>query len=144
MRCNRSIISGVMLLAVGSAIAGCLYIPTPHHSLIAGRGMIEPDVIEQCRIGVTTREEILLRFGEPDATLNRQSVFVYSWTRTQGYLLIGGYGRGEVIPVGHTSRLLVEFDLKGFLKRIELMPAGLAPASVMQDAAVWVSGGEIP
>lgn len=118
--------------------AGCLYIPTPHHSLLAGRGMIEEATIQHYQPGVTTRAEILLNLGEPDATLSSQSIFVYTWTRTQGYLVMGGYGRGEILTIGSTSLLLMEFDDRNCLKRVKLSFAGMF-SSAMREAADWAA-----
>lgn len=138
MKCTRSIARGFILIALLLVSSGCLYIPTPQHSITYGRGMIAQEAIQEFRPGAATRQEILLRFGEPDATLSNQSVFVYTWTRTQGYLFIGGAGgRGAIVDVGHTSLLLMEFDERNCLKRVELTSAGLF-SSAMEKASAWV------
>ena len=120
------------------ATAGCLYIPTPQHGLLSGRGMIDAEETRKFRVGITTREDVLLLLGEPDATLNNQSVFLYTWTRTQGYLIIGGYGRGEIAAIGHTTLLLFDFDANNYLKRFELTSPGIF-SSVMGEAQKWIS-----
>ena len=122
-------------------LEGCIYIPTPQHDLLAGRGMIEPADTQVLQIGATTREAILLRFGEPDATLNQQAIFVYSWTRVQGYFAVGAGYTGYVGPVGKTTLLMFEFDSQNLLKRFEYIPEGIFN-STMEAAMKWASREE--
>ena len=124
--------------ALALVLQGCIYIPMPQHSLLAGRGMIEPEDTHDLQVGSTTREAILLQFGEPDATLNQQKIFVYSWTRVQGYFAIGGGYTGYVTPVGKTTLLMLEFDTQNLLKRYEYIPEGLFNMT-MGAAIKWAS-----
>src|SRR4030043_640549 len=124
--------------ALALVLQGCIYIPMPQHSLVAGRGMIEPEDTHDLQVGSTTREAILLQFGEPDATLNQQKIFVYSWTRVQGYFAIGGGYTGYATPVGKTTLLMLEFDTQNLLKRYEYIPEGLFNMT-MGAAIKWAS-----
>jgi len=93
------------------------------------------------QVGITTREDLLLRLGEPDATLNNQSVFLYSWTRTRGYLIIAYY---DVFAAGKTTMLLFEFDADNYLKRFErISPSFFSGTSIMGEAQKW-SSEDIP
>lgn len=127
------------MAALGLVATGCVYIPTPAHDLLAGRGMIEKSRTADLQPGTSTREEILLRFGEPDATLRRQRVFVYRWTRIQGYLIVAGGNSGDVFPVGKTTLLLFQFDDAGRLERYAFTGVGLSP-SIPQRAEQWAAG----
>jgi hypothetical protein len=73
--------------------------------------------------GVTTREAVLLQFGEPDAILRQQEVFVYYWSRVQGYFAYAvgaGYsGAAGGGPIGRVHLFLIEFDKTGRVKRFE-------------------------
>jgi outer membrane protein assembly factor BamE (lipoprotein component of BamABCDE complex) len=112
-------------MAAVALVAGCLAIPipTPEHGLLEGRGMIDDAAIQRVTPGVTTREEVLLQFGEPDAALRTEQVFVYRWSRIQGYVpwAIGGYytGAAGIIIVPRVHLLLIEFDEGGRVTRFE-------------------------
>ena len=134
MRLQYWLISWALVLV----LQGCIYIPTPQHALLKGRGMIEPEDTETLQDGVTTREAILLRFGEPDATLNQQTIFVYRWTRVQGYFAIGGGYSAVGGPIGKTTLLMFEFDAQNLLKRYEYIPEGLFKTT-MEAAIKWAS-----
>jgi hypothetical protein len=119
-------------------LQGCIYIPTPQHSLLEGRGMIEPEDTQALQVGVTTREAVLLQFGEPDATLNQQKIFIYHWTRIQGYFAVGAGYSGYGGPVGKTTLLIFEFDAQNLLKRFEYIPEGIFNTT-MEAATKWAS-----
>ena len=120
------------------SLQGCIYIPTPQHALLEGRGMVDPEDTEALQVGATTREAILLRFGEPDTTLNQQAIFVYRWTRVQGYFAIGGGYSAVGGPIGKTTLLMLEFDTQNLLKRYEYIPEGLFNMT-MGAAIKWAS-----
>lgn len=120
------------------AFNGCLYLPMPQHSILAGRGMIKSSDIQDLKIGSTSMEEILLMFGEPDITLEQQSVFSYGWTRVQGYLIFGAGYTGEIAPIGKTTLLLFEFDTQNLLKRFEYLSVGIFNTD-METAIKWAS-----
>jgi hypothetical protein len=120
-------------------LQGCIYIPTPQHALLEGRGMIEPEDTLGLQVGATTLEDILLQFGEPDVTINRQKIFVYRWTRIQGYFAVGGAGySGYAGPIGKTTLLMFEFDSQNLLKRFEYIPEGIFNTT-MEAAIKWAS-----
>lgn len=134
MRLKYALIFLFLLLS----LQGCIYIPTPQHALLKGRGMIDPEETETMQVGVTTREAILLRFGEPDATLNQQAIFVYRWTRVQGYFAIGGGYSAVGGPIGKTTLLMFEFDAQNLLKRFEYIQEGIF-STAMKSAMKWAS-----
>ncbi len=120
------------------AASGCIYIPTPQHDLLYGRGMIDPEMTQRFQIGITTRDDVLLLLGEPDATLTNQSIFLYTWTRTQGYMIV--YGARDWAPVGRTTILLFEFDANNYVKRFERSSPGFF-SSPLEEAQRWASEG---
>ena len=116
----------LILLAciVVAAFAGCIVIPTPEHGLLKGRGEIDESDIVFLEKGKTTREDVLLRFGEPDMVLDDQRILVYHWEVSKGIWLLvaaGPYGAGGVaggdIPKNYL--FMLEFDEEGRLKRYE-------------------------
>jgi len=98
---------------------GCVIIPTPEHDLLAGRGEIDESDIAFLEVGKTTREEVLLRFGEPDMVLDEECILAYYWMVSHGYWFVGGYysGTGGVIPKNYL--FILEFNEEGRLNRFE-------------------------
>ena len=98
----------LMLLAciVLAAFAGCVVIPMPEHALLEGRGEIDESDIAFLEEGKTTREDVLLRFGEPDVVLRDQRILAYHWEVSKGiWLLVGAgpYGAGGAAGIDDKS-----------------------------------------
>jgi hypothetical protein len=129
----RDIFMGFACLAIvwGS---GC--IPLPEHGLLAGRGKIDEADIAFLKIGVTTREEVVLRFGEPDIVLFDQRIMAYSWTVSVG-IYGGQYSAGD-IPRDHI--FMLEFDNEGRLSRAEMNSSGWVGRLTMLEK--WIEKSE--
>lgn len=110
----------IPFLALASlSFHGCVIIPTPEHGLASGRGQITEADTGSLEVGKTTREEVLLRFGEPSASLDDEKIFIYDWS-----VIIGYWGAAAYVAVGggnFTKRYQVtlEFDERGRLERHE-------------------------
>jgi len=114
IRCCLSFLACIFLIGLVS----CGLFPTPEHDLLKGRGKIEESDIAFLTAGKTTREDVLLRFGEPDLVLYDQRILIYRWSVIQGYgfiLLYGGYSG----PISRDYLFMLEFDGEGRLKRFE-------------------------
>ncbi len=132
----RLFLRGILVLA-GLAIlgaSGC--VPLPEHGLLAGRGKIEEADIAFLKAGVTTREEVVLRFGEPDIVLCDQQILAYSWTVSIG--LYGARYSGGEIPRDHI--FMLEFDAGGRLRRAEMDSSGLVKKMAMLEK--WLQKSE--
>ena len=101
-------------------LVGCFgaAIPTPVH-LVEGRGKIDESDIAFLTLSKTTREEVLLRFGEPDLVLDDQRILIYHWKLSYGYWFIAIGGTGDAGPIPKDYLFMLEFDEKGRLKRFE-------------------------
>jgi hypothetical protein len=116
MRLNRIRVPLVSLVLL--ALAGCLAIPTPEHSLKAGHGQIKRKDLAPLKVGVTTREDVLLRFGEPDAITPDECIMAYWWRVISGYFCVGApYGGGAAGPYCKDYILMFEFDPQSRLTR---------------------------
>ncbi len=122
--------------------SGCLWIPTPEHGLLEGRGAIGPQETALLQEGTTTREEVLLKFGEPDARRDSDRVFAYHWTVAHGYIAVGAYYSGTVAPVRKHYLLMLAFDDTGTLLRWELLECVFASAEGLLDK--WARGSPPP
>lgn len=103
---------------------GCMIIPIPTREHTPAeyctRGEIEAEAFDFVRVGSTSREEVLLKLGEPDAVREDERRFLYRWVTVHGYLAWGTYGGGgDVAPIGvKRFDLLIEFDDQGVVKRL--------------------------
>jgi len=101
---------------------GCLVWPFPTGDLLAGRGRIQKEYLAPLEIGKATREDVLLRLGEPDEVLDNGAVYIYRWTEVRGFLALFGQSNAVVIPFPGHRELRVEFDAESRLKRIAFGP----------------------
>jgi hypothetical protein len=101
-------------------LVGCFgaAIPTPVH-LVEGRGKIDESDIAFLTLSKTTREEVLLRFGEPDLVLHDHRILIYHWKLSYGYWFIAIGGSGSAGPIPKDYLFMLEFDGEGRLKRFE-------------------------
>jgi hypothetical protein len=106
MRRSLGLSLGLLVLSLQT---GCLIWPFPTGDLLAGRGRITPQYVASLQVGVATREDVLLRLGEPDEVLAGGKVLVYRWTETRGFLAAGGYGGAVAIPFPGHRALRLEF-----------------------------------
>lgn len=101
----------LLLLA---ACPGCLIVPTPHYDsdAIQTRRNVTPKTGDAITDGVTTREEVLLMLGEPDASLYGGRRFVYLWAKVVGLWFVAAGCEGDVgeIPRGYV--LEIDFDVR--------------------------------
>ena len=119
----RLLVRGIMGVWICLALVsanGCMIIPIPESGLLAGRGKIEEADIAFLKVGVTTREKVLLRFGEPDAVLHNQRILAYYWTVSVGIIIV--YNAAGEIPKNYL--FILEFDDAGLLKRAEISASG--------------------
>jgi len=94
-------------------MAGCILVPLPEHGLMWGKGKITASDMEILREGVTTREDVLLRFGEPDASLSDGEVLAYDWAPTVGIVVAGQ----TAVDIPNHHSLVFEFDQRNRLAR---------------------------
>jgi hypothetical protein len=127
------VLTGLASLALCLA-AGCMIIPMPEHGILAGRGKIDAAERNSISTGATSREDVLLRFGEPDAVIDDERIFVYYWVVSIGKFMIGGgYGPATVDEIPKYYLFTLEFDEKGRLKR----------AGVESDWSIWWTAARV-
>lgn len=103
------------ILALGACfLTGCIPV-VPHYSAsLPTRSNVEWQLRDFPIVGTSSREDVLLRFGEPDATQHRQATFVYRWTKMIG--LIPGYYSST--PIGAYYELDIDFDERGVVSAL--------------------------
>jgi len=122
---------GSLMLAalVLATQVGCLIWPFPTGNLIAGRGRITPQYAEPLKVGEATREDVLLRLGEPDEVLAGGRVLVYRWTEVRGFFAAGSYGGGVEIPFPGHRAVRLEFGPDARLVRLGFERGAPGPSS---------------
>lgn len=116
-----------MVLALAYVSSGCVLLLTPEHGLRSGRGVISEGDLAFLEEGQTTREQVLLRFGAPAATLNGERVLLYHWQVVRGYLAwflacdrpCGAPPTAGARRIPKDYLILLEFNDDGRLKRFE-------------------------
>ncbi len=117
------------------SVPGCIIIPMPEHDLLAGRGKIGEEDIAFLKIGETSREDVVLRFGEPDVILFDQRILAYSWAVSVGYAAVFAPGGGGA-PLGKHYLFMLEFDDEGKLRRGEINSSWLSQ-NLHKQAMKW-------
>ena len=99
-------------------LTGCIAIPTPEHALLAGHGKITNKDLATLKVATTTREDVLLSLGEPDAISPDESIMAYWWRVIGGYFCVASpfYG-GFAGPFFKDYLLMFEFDPQSRLTR---------------------------
>lgn len=111
--------AGLAALLALAAQTGCLIWPFPTGQLLSGRGRVRPVDTAPLVVGRATRDDVLLRLGEPDRVQEGGRVLVYRWTEVRGYLVLGGYGSAVAIPFPGHREIRLEFTQAGQLAKVE-------------------------
>lgn len=101
-----------------SLLWGCIVLPIPtskHTPREYGtRGRIEQSALSFIESGVTTREDVLLRLGEPDVVWHDERFFAYRWITVTGYVFMAGGNSGAAVPMDKDRHdLVIEFNDTG-------------------------------
>jgi len=100
-------------------LAGCIIIPTPQFNSGNARRNLGPDTPARFEPGKSTRTDVLLALGEPDAVSADERTLAYRSEKVAAYLLVGGYGTGAAAPLTRDEYLVCEFDARGRLTKVE-------------------------
>lgn len=107
----------VVLLA--GCTAGCIVIPTPEFDSGAARANINKKTPRQFEVGKTTRAEVVLTLGEPDAVSPDERKLAYRSEKICGFWAVGGYGSAAGGPIEKDRYLVAEFNAQGVLQKME-------------------------
>lgn len=101
----RTAVMAGLLLSAAMTVSGCAYKAINHGTEIAD------EQVSQIVDGQTTRDEVLIEFGDPSKTMNDEKAYFYSWTRgSKGHVL--GIGSGSA----YSHSLVIIFDDSGVVK----------------------------
>ena len=94
------------LIAAGMLLSGCAIKSISH-----GTAISQMDATSKIQIGRSTKQDILLNFGEPSKVMNNEKVFFYTWTRGSKIAILG-VGSGNA----HADTLVILFDARDIVK----------------------------
>jgi hypothetical protein len=125
----------------GLTLTGCLIIPTPQFHSGNARRNLGPDTPARFEPGKSTRTDVILALGEPDAVSADERRLAYWSEKVAGFLLVGGYGAGAAAPLTKDEYLVCEFDARGRLLKAERSTHWLASAKVEQKVGPSADAG---
>jgi len=112
-RSIRLVATGTLLATAFLILAGCLYIPTPSGATLAGREVKDED-LAFLQPGVTSKEDVEARLGNPTFLWRNENVFIYRWVEKKGVLLwaIAGHYNAAfgATDISKEVAFLVKFD----------------------------------
>lgn len=116
------------MLAAAVVATSCVAIPmnVPNYD-------ITPEQQATLKPGVTTRADILFRFGIPDIRFDGDRVIGYHWKRDRALVI---FVTGGAVGAWDNAAILLEFDASGTLLRTKLLDAWRAK-DLMNDAGAW-------
>lgn len=126
---NRAIPLAGLILAAAS-LTGCLIIPTNYY-IDASRQNVSEVSPAAIVPGKTTRQDLLLTLGEPDASSLDETEFWYVATKTKAIIIIGNRGGDYLVDYIHALR----FDRQGLVETVQLHESTSEGAEIRQHAS---------
>jgi outer membrane protein assembly factor BamE (lipoprotein component of BamABCDE complex) len=111
--------NNTLVFALAMTSAGCLILPTPEFDSGEARANIKKKTPAQFEPGKTTRAEVILALGEPDAVSPDECSLVYRSEKVCGLWFVGGYYSGAGGTIERDRYLVAEFDAHGVLAKFE-------------------------
>jgi len=109
----------VLALALVLCASGCIVIPTPEFNSGQARGNITKETPAQFEVGKTTRAELVLALGEPDAVSPDEHIWAYRSEKIRAIVCFAGYTTAACGPITKDLYLLLQFNEQGVLQKIE-------------------------
>lgn len=108
-----------LLLAFACCLTGCLVIPAPSSDSGYARTNVVQHTQEQFVPGVTTRQDIIMALGEPDAVSWDERQLAYRSEKVVGlWILFGGYAGGDAGTIYSEHFYVFEFDPRGCFQTV--------------------------
>jgi len=96
-------------LATATLLAGCIIVPV-NYTQSGSRHNVSEQTAATLQPGEITKEEVLLRFGEPDWVSDDERLVGYLWTKVKALVLYGAYYTGGIAEVPKSSLLKLTFN----------------------------------
>lgn len=115
----------ILLISLLIMAGGCIIIPIPHEASASpvSRGIVHDHDTAFAHHGSTTREEVILRLGQPDLAWRHEQVLLYGWSESTLGVFIAvaapGGGAADYIEDYKPRYLIMEFDSAGRFQRLD-------------------------
>lgn len=109
---QRSLISILFVITL-LPLTGCIAIPATGEYSSGSRTSVEKKDVRWIKNGITTRDDVLLRFGSPDRIITAERIYVYRWATD--WLIMGTKNSSSSAKNKHT--LVITFDEKWVVKQ---------------------------
>lgn len=96
-------------LATVTLLAGCIIVPVDY-TQAGSRHNVSEKTATTLQPGEITKEEVLLRLGEPDWVSEDERLLGYTWTKVKALVFYGAYYTGGIAEVPKSSLLKLTFD----------------------------------
>ena len=136
-RCWRPLTFPAVL---GMCAAGCIVIPTPEFNSGSARANLGKQTPLAFEPGKTTRTEVILALGEPDAVSPDERQLAYRSQKVCGFWFVGAYYSGSGGAIEKDRYLVFDFDARGQLEKTERSAHWLTSADVAKVLPATASG----
>ena len=107
-------------LPLALVLSSCIVLPIPRDQVEGHPVTADPKVV--LHAGITTRDEVIARLGQPTAIWEEKRIFAYSWDQVKWAMLwlVGAYSgmAGGVVDLPTHHMLLIQFDENDRVKRV--------------------------
>lgn len=107
-------------MAAATLLTGCLVIPVDYTEY-GSRGNVTEKTAATLQPGTTTKEEILLRLGEPDWKSPEDRQIGYAWSKVKAVWFVGGYYSAAGGEISQGSELRLSFDADDKLVSVDVV-----------------------
>lgn len=107
--CWERLIGCLAVLFLCGLSGGCLILPMNYHTA-ASRHNISLQTTNLLEIGITTKDEVLLKLGEPDFASPDEQRLGYLWSKVKCVWAIGGMGGGAAGEITRSYLVETSFD----------------------------------
>jgi hypothetical protein len=98
-----------VVLATATLLAGCIIVPV-NYTQSGSRQNVSEKAATTLQPGEITKEEVLLRLGEPDWVSDDERLIGYAWTKVKALVVYGAYYTGGIAEVPKSSLLKLTFN----------------------------------
>jgi outer membrane protein assembly factor BamE (lipoprotein component of BamABCDE complex) len=102
---------------VAVALTGCVVIPVDYYDSNSRRN-ITPDTASSLVPGVTTREEVIMRLGEPNHVADDGRRIGYAWEKVKAIVAAGYGGSGGAGEIERGYLLEITFDHRNKVREV--------------------------
>ena len=106
---------------LGVICGGCIIIPTDFHAYYS-RTNVREETTTTINAGHTTKEDVFLALGEPDAVSPDGGELVYRWTKEKAIVVAGCRDRS----INKEYNLIITFDERSVVKHREVQSRWLS------------------